>query len=120
MDALDPELRRFLQNLPSDFGKMQQDTHNKFISIERKLDDAVFVNLPNGEGNRMKVANIIPRMHKDIEAIKESTEFLRDFQKLHSLFRKYKLYWLFGFTSMLIMGVGIKDIIAEALKGLLK
>lgn len=118
METLDPELKKFLQNLPLDFDKMQQDTHNKFTCIESKLDEAVYVNLTNGDGNRVRIANIIPKMHKDIQTIKDSTEFLRDFQKLHFLLKKYKLYWIFGVLCMLIMGIGIKDILVEAIKGL--
>jgi hypothetical protein len=120
MDTLNPELKKFLQSLPLDFGKMQQDAHGKFKIIEEKLDEAVYVNLANGDGNRVKIANIIPKMHKDIQDIKDSTEFLRDFQKLHYLLKKYKLYWIIGFMGMLVMGLGIKDIVMEATKGLIK
>lgn len=120
MDTLSPELKQALMNLPSGFNDYKAESQRKFDVLESKIDEAVFVNMTNGEGKKAKIANIIPKMHKDLEDIKQSTEFLRDFQKLHNIMRKYKLYHFFTTVMLLILGLGAKDIVVEALKGFIK
>lgn len=123
METLDPKLKEILANLPGGFYNMQKENNDRFNKIEDKLDEAVYVNLTNGDGKRVKVANIIPKMHKDILSIrtdlveiKEVIEFLSDFKKLHKLLKKYKIYYIITITTLLIMGLGVKDIIVDALK----
>jgi len=94
MDIRNPELLEAVMALPNRFDEYRKVAQDRFEKIESKLDDAVFVNLQNGDGQRMKVANILPKMHTDLKEIKEATEFLRDFAKLHRIFQKYKIYWI--------------------------
>ena len=94
MDIGDPKLLEAVMALPNSFNDYKKHTTEKFREIESKLDDAVFVNLQNGDGQRMKVANILPKMYSDLGEVKEATEFLRDFAKIHNIFIKYKMYWI--------------------------
>ena len=127
MDTLDPKLKEILLKLPGGFLACQEESirkheeiHKKLTDLNTKIDEAVYVNLANGDGNPMKVANILPTIYKDVKDLKVTTEFLRDFQKLHSIFKKYKLYWIFAISIFSLLGFGIKDVIIEILKGAVK
>lgn len=127
MEALSAELKQALMNLPGGFNTLQSEftdhreqVQAKFHSLETKIDDAVFVNMPNGEGKKAKIANVIPNMHRDLAEIKESTEFLRDFQKLHNIFKKYKLYHIFTIIIFSMLGLGARGILIDVLKGFVK
>jgi len=88
-----------------------------YENLKSQIEENRYVNLQNGDGKRMLVANIIPKMHNDLQSIKEATEFLVDFSKLHKIFKKYYIYWI---TVVTFSGWQIGSPVFQILKDLIK
>ena len=117
MEIRDQKLLEAVMALPNEFNAYKKIATERFEKIEKKLDDAVFVNLQNGDGQNVKVANILPKIYSDLKEVKQATEFLVDFAKLHTIFKKYKIYWI---TIILFSGWQIGSPIFIILRDLLK
>lgn len=130
MEIRDEKLYEAVMALPNSFNEYKRVSTERFEKIEAKLDDAVFVNFENGDGQRMKVANILPKMHKDLKdikgtiaelnEIKQATggalDMIIDFSRVHTIFKKYKIYQTILLALGFLAGINIWDLIKEFAK----
>lgn len=121
MEIQDPKLKKAIMELPGAFNNHVKYTNRRLSSLEDLVNVLQYVELTNGDGNRVKVSKIIPAMHQDIKKIqlaltdlpdiKNATEFLVDFNKLHKLLKKYKIYWLFLTLSLVYSGLSYFEVL---------
>jgi uncharacterized membrane protein YdfJ with MMPL/SSD domain len=126
MEIRDPKLLEVIMDLPNNFDAYKKVASERFDKLQESIEDARYVDLKNGDGNRVKVSKIIPDMKKDIDKIKnaiidipdikESTEFLRDFKKVHKIFKQYRLYHTAIVLIGIIVGNSAKSLIIDLIK----
>lgn len=134
MKAMSPELQKALSELPGNFNSYQIDSTERFRGIEKRLEEATEVDLINGDGKKVKIAKIIPAMHKDIKDIKASIadlndikkntmgllEMVTDFSKVHFIFKKYKMYHAILLAVIILSGMSAWDFMVEIFKSVIK
>ena len=130
MEKRNPKLIETLLNLPNIFEQYKVTAQQRFDEIERAIEDARYIDMTNGDGHRVKVAKILPEMKKDIDRIKSvivdipdiknSTEFLRDFAKVHFIFKRYKLYYGLVVIIGFVGGYSVKGLLLAFIKEILK
>ena len=120
MDTLDPKLRQALLDLPGGFNAYKEVATQRFETLEEKINEACYVDLTNGDGKRIKTAKIIPAIYKDLQEIKQATELLVDFNKVHKIFKKYKFYHTMLAAISVFAGISVWDIIVEFIKTTVK
>lgn len=90
MIAVSPELKQFLE-------EWNDEIYGRHISqLKTEIDEIKYVELENGEVRKEKINKIIPIMYNDIKVIKNATGILIDANKVHSIFKNRKIYWLLG------------------------
>lgn len=95
MIAKSEELRSFIDSLNEDENFMK-DHKAKLEKLSVDLEASRWVTLKNGETKQYKVTEIIPVMYTDLKEINAAVEPLKDANKVHSIFKKYKVYYLLG------------------------
>lgn len=132
MEIRDEKLYKAVISLPLEFEQYRNNANKRFDSLEKAIDDAKYIDMPNGDGNRMRVAKVLPEMKKDIDRIKSviidipeikhSTEFLRDFAKVHLTFKKYKIYYMLPVVAGYLFGKNITqtDYIRQLIESMIK
>lgn len=93
MEAKTEELKSFLADLNEQFMKEHIENLHR---LRDDLEDSRWVTLKNGETKQHKITEIIPVMYTDLKDIKSATEPLIDANKVHQIFKKYKVYYLLG------------------------
>lgn len=134
METRDKKLRAAIMELPGNFNEYRENANRRFDKLEEAIDEARYVDLINGDGNKVKTAKIIPTMHKDIKEIKtvvadllqnrsdtkEALEIVSDFSKLHRIFKKYKFYYVMAIMIGVFAGVNVWEFLIEIAKTALK
>ncbi|MFA9409464.1 MAG: hypothetical protein ACERKJ_11630 [Candidatus Dadabacteria bacterium] len=97
MEIRDPDLKMFVEGL-----------NTEFRALKEQFEEDNKVDLVNGKRETVKLKVAVSMIHDDvkkqgakIDKIEEATEFLIDFNKIHKLFKKRKLYWLIILISSL-------------------
>ena len=116
MEIRDQKLLEAVMALPNEFNAYKKVATERFEKIEKKLDDAVFVNLQNGDGQNVKVANILPKIYSDLKEVKQATEFLVDFNRVHRIFKKYKFYQTLLAVISVFAGISLWEILIAFIK----
>jgi len=101
------------------FGKHNQALVDKFTSLEERIKENNLVSLKNGKIRITTVQDAVGHIHDElycvsqtINKIEKIIEPLSDFQRLHYLMKKYRLYRLLGILFSIAI---IKEIIFVAL-----
>lgn len=94
MEVRSPELLDAIMRLDN----CQTIHRENYEKLKAQMEENRYVNLENGDGKRMLIANVIPKIYNDLQSIKGATEFLVDFSKLHKIFKKYYVYWIVTVT----------------------
>ena len=92
----DPNLAAFLNNMNEDFlrdlERQRQDTKEQIEILSCKIEENSLVELTNGETKKHKITHVLPVMYSDLKEIKSATDILVDANKVHTVFKKRKLY----------------------------
>ena len=92
----DPSLTAFLNDMNNEFLKdlerQRQETKEQIEILSCKIEENSMVELTNGETKKHKITNVIPVMYTDLKEIKSATDILVDANKVHTVFKKRKLY----------------------------
>ena len=95
----------------------------------KKLEESLYVEVRNGKvtkqhisqlalttyDNVKKVQSDVIDLQRDITEIKATVQVLNDFNKIHIIFKKYKIYW-FGLALILLyFGLDWKTLITKYL-----
>lgn len=70
------------------------------------LSDKMKVCIKNGKEKKRWLNEVVEEIYDDLE-------FVRDFNRVHKTFKKYKVYWLAVIVMMLLLGLDIKSVIIK-------
>lgn len=88
-----------------------------------QLEKSQFIKLKNGEEREYHFSEIVEKtyydvgsLRNDLSEIKSSTAILLDFNKVHRIFKKWRVYWLIGISILFYLGWDVKDFVIHLIK----
>ena len=87
--------------------------HNEIMKTLNELKEKVskfeMITLINGKERKVHLSEIVKDIYYDVEVI-------RDLNKVHSIFKKYRIYFLMILAIMLLLGINYQEILMKILK----
>ena len=88
-------------------------SHNEIMKTLNELKEKVskfeMITLINGKERKVHLSEIVKDIYYDVEVI-------RDLNKVHSIFKKYRIYFLMILAIMLLLGINYQEILMKFLK----
>jgi hypothetical protein len=94
-------------------GNIFCEAHNEILNdlknLKGKIEKFESLTIINGKEKKVHLAEIVREIYYDVEVI-------RDFNKLHTIFKKYRIYYIILILIMLILGFNYKEIFIKIFK----
>ena len=88
-------------------------SHNEILKTMNELKEKVskfeMITLINGKERKVHLSEIVKDIYYDVEVI-------RDLNKVHSIFKKYRIYFFILLIILFMLGINFEDIIFRILK----
>jgi hypothetical protein len=85
-------------------------SHNEIIKTLKELKEKVskfeMITLINGKERKVHLSEIVKDIYYDVEVI-------RDLNKVHSVFKKYRIYFLILLIILLMLGINLEDLLMK-------
>lgn len=82
-----------------------KDLGARVYNIEKKNT----VTIRNSDAREIHISDLTVELYNDMKEVRKAVQPITDFQKLHEILKKYKIYWIIGTLLSLWMGwVGLK------------
>jgi hypothetical protein len=82
---------------------------NTLNELREKVSKFEMITLINGKERKVHLSEIVKDIYYDVEVI-------RDLNKVHSIFKKYRIYFLILLIILLMLGINYEDLIIKILK----
>ena len=70
--------------------KVSDELKQRLETIEKSL----WVTRVNGKTETIHISKLVLEDHERLKTVESNTAILADFNKVHSIFKKYKIYWV--------------------------
>jgi len=88
------------------FCNAHNEIKNDLDILKEKIEKFESLTLVNGKEKKVHLTDIVKDIYYDVEVI-------RDLNKLHTLFKKYRIYYFFLVLIMLLLGFNYQEIILK-------
>lgn len=93
---------KFICNAHSEIESSLNELRNKVEKFE-------LVTIVNGKERKVHITELVKDIYYDVEVI-------RDLNKVHTIFKKYRIYFLMILIALFLLGINYQDILFKILK----
>jgi len=91
------------------FCESHNELKNEIKDLKEKVEKFESLTIINGKERNVHLTDIVREIYYDVEVI-------RDFNKLHTIFKKYRIYYIILILILIVLGFGYQEIILKILK----
>ena len=91
------------------FCDSHMEIKNSLDELKEKIEKFETLTIKNGKEKKVHLAEIVKDIYYDVELI-------RDLNKVHTIFKKYRIYFIMIMIIMLLLGINYQELIIKILK----
>ena len=91
------------------FCPSHSEIKNTLNELREKISKFETITVINGKERIVHLSDIVKDIYYDVEVI-------RDLNKVHSIFKKYRIYFFLLLITLLMLGINFEDVLMKILK----
>ncbi len=96
-------------NIRQPFCESHSEIKNSLGELKEKIEKFETLTIKNGKEKKVHISEIVKDIYYDVELI-------RDLNKVHSIFKKYRIYFFVMMIIMLLLGINYRELLLKIIK----
>ena len=96
-------------NIIQPFCESHSEIKDSLDELKEKIEKFETLTIKNGKEKKVHISEIVKDIYYDVELI-------RDLNRVHTIFKKYRIYFFMIMIIMLLLGINYQEVIMKILK----